>query len=146
MKKLFISILVLSFLSSCSDESMMNTDASQKQLEPTFVANQILIKFKPTEAGAKTTTNILSLINATTVEELNTKSMQATNAKSNSNGGKLLLVNSKLGTMEAIDLIKDLQGVEYAEPNWIYNHHAVSNDTYYTNNSLWGMYGNTTSP
>jgi hypothetical protein len=47
--------------------------------------------------------------------------------------------------MEAIELIKDATG-EYAEPNWIYNHFAVSNDTYFTNGSLWGMYGNTTSP
>jgi subtilisin family serine protease len=30
--------------------------------------------------------------------------------------------------------------VEYAEPNWIYRHDATSNDPYYTNGSLWGMY------
>jgi subtilisin family serine protease len=36
--------------------------------------------------------------------------------------------------------------VEYAEPNWIYTHQATSNDTYYTNGSLWGMYGDATSP
>jgi subtilisin family serine protease len=36
--------------------------------------------------------------------------------------------------------------VEYAEPNWIYNHTAVSNDTLYTNGSLWGMYGDASSP
>lgn len=36
--------------------------------------------------------------------------------------------------------------VEYAEPNWIYQHTAVSNDTYYTNGSLWGMYGDASSP
>ena len=36
--------------------------------------------------------------------------------------------------------------VEFAEPNWIYTHQATSNDTYYTNGSLWGMYGATTSP
>jgi hypothetical protein len=54
---------------------------------------------------------------------------------------KTLLVDSKLGTMEAIELIKNAQGVEYAEPNWIYNNHfAVSNDTYFTNGSLWGMW------
>jgi hypothetical protein len=47
--------------------------------------------------------------------------------------------------MEAIELIKKCARVEYAEPNWIYNHFAVSNDTYFTNGSLWGMYGNTTS-
>ena len=36
--------------------------------------------------------------------------------------------------------------VEFAEPNWVYYHTATSNDTYYTNGSLWGMYGDATSP
>jgi subtilisin family serine protease len=37
-------------------------------------------------------------------------------------------------------------GVEFVEPNWVYTHHATANDTYYTNGSLWGMYGDATSP
>jgi len=37
-------------------------------------------------------------------------------------------------------------GVAAAEPNWIYTHTAVSNDPYYTNGSLWGMYGDGTTP
>jgi subtilisin family serine protease len=36
--------------------------------------------------------------------------------------------------------------VEYAEPNWTYHHDAVSNDTYATNGSLWGMYGDASTP
>lgn len=36
--------------------------------------------------------------------------------------------------------------IEYAEPNWIYTHSATSNDPSYTNGSLWGMYGDATSP
>ena len=36
--------------------------------------------------------------------------------------------------------------VEFAEPNWIYYHEATSNDPYYTDGSLWGMYGDATSP
>ena len=36
--------------------------------------------------------------------------------------------------------------VAYAEPNWIYTHAAPSSDPYYTNGSLWGMYGDATSP
>lgn len=36
--------------------------------------------------------------------------------------------------------------VEFVEPNWTYTHQATSNDTYYTNGSLWGMYGSATSP
>ena len=146
MKNLFIASLVLFAFSSCTDENLNPTEVVQNKVQPSYVANQLLIKFKPTETAAKTSTNILSLIGGTTVEVINTNSMKTSNAKTNTTGGKLLLVNSKLGTMEAIELIKDLQGVEYAEPNWIYNHFAVSNDTYYTNGSLWGMYGSTTSP
>src|SRR6185436_3033993 len=37
-------------------------------------------------------------------------------------------------------------GVEFAEPNWIYTRGLVGNDTYYTNGSLWGMYGASTTP
>jgi subtilisin family serine protease len=36
--------------------------------------------------------------------------------------------------------------VEFAEPNFVYHHTAVSTDPYYTNGSLWGMYGDATSP
>lgn len=36
--------------------------------------------------------------------------------------------------------------VEFAEPNYIYTHQATSNDPYYTGGSLWGMYGDATTP
>ena len=36
--------------------------------------------------------------------------------------------------------------VAYAEPNWIYNHADTSNDPSFTNGSLWGMYGDASSP
>jgi subtilisin family serine protease len=146
MKNLFIATLVLFAFSSCSDENLNPTEVVQKKVQPSYVSNQLLIKFKPTETGAKTSTNILSLIGGTTVEVINTNSMKASSAKTSTTSGNLLLVNSKLSTMDAIELIKDLKGVEYAEPNWIYNHFAVSNDTYFSNSSLWGMYGSTTSP
>ena len=47
------------------------------------------------------------------------------------------------------DAVRSLQGdtaVTFAEPNWIYTHGLVSNDPYYTNGSLWGMYGAATTP
>ncbi|QCG50031.1 peptidase S8 [Aeromonas schubertii] len=37
-------------------------------------------------------------------------------------------------------------GVEFVEPNWIYQHNDASNDTYYKGGNLWGMYGPATSP
>ena len=45
--------------------------------------------------------------------------------------------------------VRDLErdgSVEFVEPNWIYQHQFTSNDPYYTNGSLWGMYGDGTSP
>ena len=36
--------------------------------------------------------------------------------------------------------------VAFVEPNWVYKHTAVSNDSYFTNGSLWGMYGANTTP
>ena len=46
----------------------------------------------------------------------------------------------------AIQALKADPAVAYAEPNWIYTHAATSTDPYYTNGSLWGMYGPTTTP
>jgi subtilisin family serine protease len=58
----------------------------------------------------------------------------------------IYLVNTPVDVNSALARMKGESNIEYAEPNWIYNHQAVSNDTYYTNGSLWGMYGDATSP
>lgn len=62
--------------------------------------------------------------------------------------GELALVNLPPGmsVANAVRFLGQTADVEYIEPNWIYQHQATSNDTYYTNGSLWGMYGGTTSP
>src|SRR4029079_7126625 len=36
--------------------------------------------------------------------------------------------------------------VEFAEPNFIYQHDAVFNDTYYVNGSMWGVLGDALTP
>jgi subtilisin family serine protease len=51
-----------------------------------------------------------------------------------------------LAIARAVREIEGDSAVEFAEPNWIYQHQAASNDPYYTNGSLWGMYGDGTSP
>ena len=59
---------------------------------------------------------------------------------------ELLLLPPGTSNGRAIDqLVKD-PAVAYAEPNWRYSTTATSNDTYFTNGSLWGMYGDATSP
>ena len=66
----------------------------------------------------------------------------------NDNKGDLVLVKLPLGqTIAAV--VRQSQGdstIDYVEPNWIYQHQATSNDTYYTNGTLWGMYGDGSSP
>jgi subtilisin family serine protease len=47
---------------------------------------------------------------------------------------------------EAVALLRQHPAVRYAEPNWIYRHQAVSDDSYYTTGLLWGMYGDATDP
>lgn len=62
--------------------------------------------------------------------------------------GELALMRLPAGTDvgAAVARLANNPAVEYAEPNWIYQHQATSNDTYYANGSLWGMYGDTSSP
>lgn len=51
-----------------------------------------------------------------------------------------------LGTEAAIRALRAHPVIKFAEPNWIYQHGATSNDPYYTNGSLWGMYGDASIP
>ena len=46
----------------------------------------------------------------------------------------------------AIDRLRQDPAVAYAEPNWRLRHEAVSNDPFYTQGSLYGMYGDLTTP
>ncbi len=62
--------------------------------------------------------------------------------------GELELMSLPAGVAiaHAVRGLDGVAGVEFAEPNWTYFHSAVSTDPYYTNGSLWGMYGDATSP
>jgi subtilisin family serine protease len=152
MKKrhiLMLTFVLTTLMISCENDANLAEEPIQNEAQFEFVPGEVLVKLKP---GTKTTnksisrSNVLSLINGTVVETINTNAMKATNANKGITDGELLLVTSKLGTMEAIALLKNSDEVEYAEPNWIYQHSEISNDLYYTNGSLWGMFGDATSP
>lgn len=59
---------------------------------------------------------------------------------------ELLDVRGHATVADAIALLQGDGAVEFVEPNWIYQHTANSNDPYYTNGTLWGMYGDQSSP
>ncbi|HUQ66842.1 MAG TPA: S8 family peptidase [Flavitalea sp.] len=112
-----------------SNEAVANENKDQK-----FVQNELLVKFK---AGTTETVKnkYLKSISASVAEKILTKSMRHFNDQEG-----VLLLHTPLAVMEAKNKMKGLE-IEYAEPNFIYQHEATSNDTYYTNGSLWGMMG-----
>lgn len=146
----FFSFLAIAVITvSCENDINLQTESVQNTTEMKFVPGELLIKFKDTDKSSSKSSsksNVLSLIGGNVVEAINTNAMKASNTSKGTTEGELVLVTSKLGTMEAIELLKKSTEVEYAEPNWIYQHFAVSNDTNYTNGSLWGMYGDGTNP
>jgi len=142
----------LLLLSACNsdpvgltDEPSMvvNSAADVPQLlnpGPQSVPNEMLVRFKPgTSAAARG--RALGRVNASVAERIVTAAMR----RSGDDEG-VTLVRMPMAAMQAIAAIKGDDAVEYAEPNWVYQHGAASNDLYYTNGSLWGMYGATTSP
>jgi len=109
-------------------------------LKGQFVPNELLVKFKA-GTGEKSRTQTLSFINGEVTEHIVTKAMVNFGNKDG-----IYLVRTDIDLPTAMARMKGESNIEYAEPNWIYNHTDVSDDTYYTNGSLWGMYGDATNP
>ncbi|WP_199708024.1 S8 family peptidase [Algoriphagus lacus] len=152
MRKLYSALsfsALLGMAASCSDiieNDVAVSDATERVLQENYVPGQLLIKYKTSQAGSRLSQDILAMIQANVVEEITTGAMELANARKGGESGDLLLVESRLGTMEAIERLRNMPEIEYAEPNWIYQHYATSNDPYFLNSQLWGMYGSSTSP
>ncbi len=146
MKKVFALLVVIAlcgvtFLSSTGQGQRDNNNYAVSRTEPASVPGELLVQFR---AGATSADKgrALGRINAETLEEIRTEAMRADGR------GDLVLARFQpdLPAAAVRRALQDDPAVEFAEPNWIYTHQAVSNDTYYTNGSLWGMYGDATSP
>jgi subtilisin family serine protease len=142
------SVSLTTLLISCSkniDTSSVNADIVSNETAlndnngENFVPNELLVKFKPGTSNAAKDRALLR-ISGKVSEKILTKSMQRFNDKEG-----LMLVHTPLTVLEAKNKVKGVE-VEYAEPNFIYQHDAVSNDTYYTNGSMWGVLGDALNP
>ncbi len=151
-KKIFITAVVsLAIFAGCKKD---NTALSEKQgslapsskslvnesTEMDYVPNEMIVKFKK----GSTETNrfsALAKVSGKQAEHILTKAM----LRAGDNNG-VYLINTPLAVLDAVRNLKSDVAIEYAEPNFIYHHSLVSNDSYYTNGSLWGMYGSATSP
>jgi subtilisin family serine protease len=85
--------------------------------------------------------NALARVNGKAAEKILTKTM----LRFGDNEG-ITVINTPLAALEAVSRMKGGAEIEFAEPNYIYTHMATSSDPYFTNGSLWGMYGDATSP
>jgi subtilisin family serine protease len=145
MRKLYSVLSLLALLGvtvSCGEmieNDVAVNDITEQMIQGNYVPGQLLIKFKTAHQGSRISQDILALIQADVVEEIKTDAMVMANARKGTPSGDLLLVDSKLGTFEAIEALRAFPDIEYAEPNWIYQHYATSNDTYFTSGQLWGM-------
>lgn len=115
-----------------------------------YVANELIIQYK---AGSDDNAKIVSRtrIFGFQKETLRSGAADAAQAKVAGKGvvkGDLDLVQlpENLTVPQSIEILKQDPNVEFAEPNWVYTHTATSNDPLYTGGSLWGMYGDGTSP
>jgi len=126
--------------STSEDVKTRSSSSDVSYHEPQFVANELLVKFK---SGVSTSVrdSALSHISGSIAEKILTHAMKRSGDKEG-----FLLVNTPKGVLNAIGLLKKLDAVEYAEPNYIYTTDAIADDSYFVNDSLWGMYGASTFP
>jgi hypothetical protein len=116
-------------------------DLARASAGPQFVPNEVLVKFRPGVAAADKV-KARGLARATASEVITTPLMR----QRGDGDLELLQLPPGMAVANAMAQLRGNFAVEYAEPNWIYYHDATSNDTYYTNGSLWGMYGDASSP
>ncbi len=148
-KKFAVNALLVGAVAACqsnndmispSDDSALTGARGGRSENAEVVPNEMIIKFKK-GVSASRRAEILASVNGKVQEKILTKMME----KDGDQEG-IDVVNMPLVALEALARVKDLDEIEYAEPNYIYQHNATSNDTYYTNGSLWGTYGSSTSP
>lgn len=138
----------LLFLGSCTEEFTQQEIAKQQiPSGAKFVPGELLIKIKSSgQTGSRVSYEVLDLIKGELVENITTPAMRTHAARSGEEVGTLILAKSELGTMEAIQMLQGNPDVQYAEPNWIYHHFGIPDDAYFANGSLWGMYGDQSTP
>ncbi|AFZ68275.1 S8 family peptidase [Deinococcus peraridilitoris] len=134
-----VGILSLSLVLAACGQSNLSSSPEQTtsaQGSHEFVEGELLLQLN---AG----------LTAQSLSALETRlGVQAVERLAVTDGAPLYLARITNGrsVQQALADINASGSVRFAEPNWIYTHAATSNDPYYVDGTLWGMYGDTTSP
>lgn len=107
--------------------------------EPPFAPGEVLFSFK-FEANAAAVEDVLRAVPMNIIEEIVTAAMGVTGDPT------VLHAQTALPVSEAVAALKAHPAIEFAEPNYLVTHAAVPNDPRFLDGSLWGMYGDTSSP
>lgn len=137
-----LALCGLLFGNGAAVDAQGRSDATVSALERSpHVPNQMLVQFRAgaTEEGKE---SIRGRVQAHS-EEI----VAAQERRSDSKGDlELWNLPPGLAIAQAVRQLEREPSIEFVEPNWIYQHESTSDDPYYTNGSLWGMYGDGTSP
>ena len=106
-----------------------------------FVPNQVLVQFSR-GAGEAEQAQARGRVGGRQEEKI----LAQADRKDGKGDLELLMLPPGLNVAAAMARLHAHPAVEFAEPNWVYRHQLDSDDTYYTNGSLWGMYGDGTTP
>jgi subtilisin family serine protease len=150
MKKTFQKISLAASLilaiAACQQPDLIQSDSNQNQsnssarvsAKENYVENEILVTFKKGAEEAEIE-GIITKFGGKLKEKVVTSMMERAGDK---NGISVISIKSTVA--ETLAKVKGMAGVEFAEPNFIYTHDAVSNDPSYS--SLWGMQSPTSTP
>lgn len=106
-----------------------------------FAPGQLLVQFQSSIAETAKA-DVLSLVSGKIREHIETAVMHAAGQA----GFDVLQLGAGVNVLDAVARLKNNPWVAYAEPNWVFTTQSTSNDPYYSNGSLWGMYGDASSP
>jgi subtilisin family serine protease len=144
-----LALLFSLALSSCqpveitSPVSSTRSDANAKLSAGTdYIDGELLVQFKE-GASDDVKQKALDKVQGKSIEKILTKAMEKAGEKEG-----LTLVKVSKDVLEAVADLSNTDGIEFAEPNYIYQHMAYTapTDSYFANGSLWGMYGPSTTP
>lgn len=131
------AVMIAALMASGSALAQGRPDLVEQSLrggQAKFVAGELLVQFKAGTSPEAQASAVAFLRGS--------KKESVKNASQRRDGkGDLHLLSLPPGLLvaEAYRSMSQLAEVEYAEPNWIYQHQATSDDPYVTKGSLWGM-------
>jgi subtilisin family serine protease len=106
---------------------------------PLFMPGEVLVHFKDGVSDA-VKGDAFNRAGVNFREQIHTRAMRAAGRAG------LDRVFTRGAITDAIRSLAASGAVAYAEPNWVYTHQAVSNDPYFTQGTLWGMFSPSGNP